>query len=256
MVLDLVTADFVAALPFSAQIEDHQIRAAITAARTFELLPLLGHETLEKLAALPAFVSVPYAGPASLPALTVGQYVTRRERVYQVLIAAPTNEPPVQPSTIVLMQPGYPVAPVPELGGQWLFCPLPTLWSVYLKPYWIQAAYVRFLLNHGVNITRAGLTVPIDRQAGTYDRPGAGQVAQLLADNRIISEALLSRLTRFLKFNGLLYFFDFETGAGNYGSAGGYDGYERAPGDAPLTAAERARHSRQGRRHSSAFRGI
>ena len=255
MVLDLTTADFVAALPFSDKIEDHQIRAAITDAKTFDLLPLLGHETLEKLAALPAFTILPYAGPASLPGLVAGQYVARRERVYQVLISAPTNEPPVQSSTIVLLQPGYPVAPLPELGGQWLFCPLPTLWSVYLKAYWLQAAYVRFLLNHGVNVTKAGLTVPIDRQAGTYDRPGAAQVAQLLADNRITAEARLSRLTRFLKFNGLLYFFDFETGAGSYGTTG-RDGYERAPGDAPLSAAERARQPRQGRRHSSAFRGI
>ena len=253
MVLDLTTADFVAALPFSDKIEDRQIRAAITDAKTFDLLPLLGHETLEKLAALPAFVVTPYAGPASLPALTVGQYIARRDRVYQVLIAAPTHEPPVPPSVIMLMQPGYPPAPVPELDGQWLFCPLQTLWVEYLKAYWLQAAYVRFLLNHGVNVTKAGLTVPIDRAAGTYDRPGAAQVAQLLADSRINAEARLSRLTRFLKYNGLLYFYDFETGAGSYGSR---DGYERAPGDAPLTAEERARHTRNTRRHNSALRGV
>lgn len=255
MVLDLTTADFVAALPFSPQIEDRQLRAAINDARTFDLLPLLGHETLEKLAALPPFAVLPYAGPASLPGLTAGQYIARRDRVYQVLIAAPTNEPPVQPSVIVLMQPGYPVAPTPELNGQWLFAPLPTLWVEYLKSYWLQAAYVRFLLNHGVNITKAGLTVPIDRTAGTYDRPSTAQVAQLLADNRIIAEARLSRLTRFLKYNGLLYFFDFETGSGSYGSNGA-DGYERVPGDAPLTPDERSRQQRNTRRHSSTFRGI
>ena len=255
MLFDLTTADFVAALPFSSQIEDRQIRASITDAKTFDLLPLLGHETMEKLAALPAFVALPYAGPASLPALTVGQYIARRDRVYQVLIAAPTHEPPVQSSVIVLMQPGYPVAQLPELDGQWLFCPLQTLWTEYLKAYWLQAAYVRFLLNHGVNVTKAGLTVPIDRQAGTYDRPGAGQVAQLLADNRIIAEAHLSRLTRFLKYNGLLYFYDFETGSGSYGSNGG-DGYERGPGDAPLSPEERSRQTRSHRRHSSTFRGI
>ena len=255
MIFDLTTADFTAALPFSSQIEDHQIRAAITDAKTFDLLPLLGHETLEKLAALPAFVVTSYAGPATLPTFVVGQYVVRRERVYQVLIASPSHEPPIQPSTIVLMQPGYPVAPVPELDGQYLYCPLQTLWSIYLKAYWLQASYVRFLLNHGVNITRAGLTVPIDRAAGTYDRPGAAQVAQLLADSRIIAEARLSRLTRFLKYNGLLYFYDFETGSGSYGGTG-RDGYERVPGDAPLTAAERGRNPRTGRRHSSAFRGI
>lgn len=253
MIFDLTIADFVAALPFSDKIEDRQIRAAITDAKTFDLLPLLGHETLEKLAVLPTFAVAPYGGPATLPGLTVGQYIARRDRVYQVLIAAPTHEPPVQPSIIVLMQPGYPVAPVPELDGQWLFCPLQTLWTEYLKSYWLRAAYVRFLLNHGVNITKAGLTVPIDRQAGTYDRPGAAQVAQLLADMRILAEASLSRLTRFLKYNGLLYFYDFETGAGSYGSR---DGYERAPGDAPLTPEERARHPRNNRRHSSALRGV
>ena len=49
----------------------------------------------------------------------------------------------------------------------------------------------------------------------------------------------MSRLTRFLKFTGLLYFYDFETGSGSYGS--GADGYERVPGDAPLSPADRAR---------------
>lgn len=253
--MNLTKADFVADLPFSPQIEEPQVRPFVSDAYTLDLLPLLGHETLERLQALPAFAATEYAGPASLPGITAGQLIRRRERIYKAIVAAPTNEPPVQPTTIQLTQPGYPVEPMPEGDGQWLFMRLETLWSVYLRPYWLRAAYVRFLLTHGVNVTKAGLTVPIDRQQGTYDRPGSGQVASLLAEARTTAEGWLSRLTRFLKFNGLLYFYDPETGGGSYGRSG--DEYERAPGDAPLTAAERAlRPSRNRRRHGSPFHGI
>jgi hypothetical protein len=254
MIVDLTTADFVAALRFSPQVQDAQIRSCIREAYTFELLPLLGHDTLERLLLLPTFAPVPeYAGPAGLPALALNQLVSRRERLYQALQAAPTQEPPVQASVVALLQAGYPPAPVPEAGGQWLFKRLETLWQVYLKPYWLSAAYVRFLLNHGINVTAAGLTVPVDRLAGTYDRPSANQVAALLADASATAEARLARLTRFLKYQGLLYFYDPETGAGSYGSR---DGYERVPGDAPGPAGTSQAGDRRRTRHGSALRGI
>lgn len=253
--MNLTKADFVAALPFSPQIEDTLLTPFIADAYTLDLLPLLGHETLELLAALAAFAVVPYAGQASLPAIAAGTIISRRERLYRARVAAPTNEPPIEPTTIQLTQPGYPVQPVPEADGQWLFLRLETLWAVYLKSYWLHASYCRFLLNHGVNVTKSGLTVPVDRQQGTYERPSAGQVAALLAAAQTTAEAWLSRLTRFLKYNGLLYFYDLETGGGSYGGFGA-DGYERVPGDPPLTAAERGSRERTRRRHTSPFRGI
>jgi len=253
--VNLTKADFVATLPFSTQIEDAQVRPFINDAYTLDLLPLLGHETLERVQALADFAPVAYAGPASLPSIAQGALILRRERVYRALVGGPTNEPPVQPTTIQLTQPGYPVAPTPEAEGQWLFLRLETLWSQYLKAYWLQASYVRFLLNHGVNVTKAGLTVPIDRTQGTYDRPSSSQVAALLAAANTTAEAWLSRLTRFLKLNGLLYFYDPETGGGVYGGLG-QGGYERVPGDPPLTAADRTHATRNRRRHGSALRGV
>jgi hypothetical protein len=249
MTVDLTKADFVANLPFSTQIEDSQIRPFITNAYTLDLLPALGHETLEQLQLIPAFTYVPWAGPASLPSIQQGVLIDRRERLYKALLPATTLEPPIEEGTIQLTFP--PTPPVSQQNGQWLYKRLETLWAIYLKPYWLQAAYVRFLLQHGVNVTKAGLTVPIDRTNGTYDRPSSAQVAQLLADARITAEARLSRLTRFLKLNGLLYFYDPATGGGYYGA----DGYERVPGDPPLTADERARY-RPNRRHKSPFRGV
>lgn len=251
MILDLTKADFVAALPFSTQIEDQQIRASITDSYVLDVLPELGHETLEKLQALPAFTVTPYLGVDSLPGVKLNDLLVRRERVYQALVAAPTAEVPVLATVVQLTQ--TPLTPAPDPSGQWLFRPLETLWSQYLKAYWLQAAYVRFLLNHGVNVTKAGLTVPADREKGTYDRPSSAQVAQMLADARTTAEARLSRLTRFLSLNGLLYFYDPQTGGGGYGGLGA-DGYERVPGDPPLAPGQRLAPNR--RRHSSRFRGV
>ena len=251
--MNLSKTDFIANLPFSTQIEDAQIRPFIANAYILDLLPLLGHETLERLVSIGEPVYTDYVGPVALPGFVLGQIVRRRERLYQALVAAPTNEPPLLPTTVTLYVAGYPIAPVPEAGGQWLFLRLETLYTQYLKTYWMQAAYVRFLANHGVNVTKAGLTVPIDRAQGTYDRPSANQVASLLADARVTSEAWLSRLTRFLKYNGLLYFYDAETGGGGYGT----NGYEHVPGDPDSSDPhDRAEMNRRARRHNSPLRGI
>lgn len=241
MKIDLTKADFVAAFAFSDKIEDSQVRPFIGDARTLDLLPLLGHETLEKLAIAPELTTITdYVSQAALATLPLGALVLRRDRIYKALVDNPMQDVPA-------LAENYDAAstePVSEPNAQWQYLRLETLWQVYLKPYWLQAAFVRFLLNHGVNVTKAGLTVPVDRSNGTYDRPSSAQVAQLLADTRITAEARRSRLTRFLKINGLLYCQD----------AGGY---AHIIGDSPLTADERARYATPNRRrHKSPLRGV
>jgi hypothetical protein len=240
MKIDLLRADFVAAFAFSDKIEDSQVRPFIGDARTLDILPLLGHETLERLAVAPELTPIAdYVSQTTLAALSLGALVLRRDRIYKTLVANPTEDVPTKAESTELSD-----ETPQQAAEQWRYLPLATLWQVYLKPYWLQAAFVRFLLNHGVNVTKAGLTVPVDRAQGTYDRPSSAQVAQLLADTRITAEARLSRLTRFLKQSGLLACQD---------SCGGYD---RVVGDAPLTADERARYTPNRRRHKSPLRGV
>lgn len=215
----LTTADFVAALAFSNKIEDAQLRPYIEDAAQLDLLPLLGHETLERLARLVLPTAQPYAGPSSLPLLLAGTVVSRWDRLYRTLTDAPTTEPPVLDKFAYVLPSytgTYPADPAPEADGNWQFLRLETLWLEYLKPYWLRAAYVRFLQNHGVNVTKAGLTVPIDRAQGTYDRPSGAQVASVLHEAQGNADTRRARLTRFLRFAGLSYYYDGETGHGGY----------------------------------------
>ena len=61
--MNLTTADFVELLPFSNKIETAQLTAFITQAHQFDLLPLLGHATLEAIDGLTAPLVLP-APPA------------------------------------------------------------------------------------------------------------------------------------------------------------------------------------------------
>ena len=245
----LTKADFVAALPFSAQIEDAQVRPAVADARRLDLLPLLGHETLERLdrVILPAAL-IEYGGLDSLPAVPVGAVVRRWGRLYRVLVAAPATAPPVLDHAVTVLPSyvgTYPPDPAPEPDGNWQFLRLETLWLEYLQPYWLRTAYVRFLQNHGVNVTKAGLTVPVDRAQGTYDRPSTAQVASVLHEAQVNAETERARLTRFLRLSGLAYYYDGETGHGGYWLDGYGCGNGAAWDDHPSntgTATRRAFH--------------
>ena len=213
----LTKADFVAALPFSDKIEDSQILPYVADARRLDLVPLLGHETLERLARVALPVAVLEYDPATAYALN--DVVSRWGRLYRALTDAPATAPPVLDKfgyTLPSYTGTYPADPLPEADGNWQFLRLETLWLEYLKPYWLRAAYVRFLQNHGVNVTKAGLTVPIDRAQGTYDRPGAAQVQSVLHEAQANATTERARLTRFLRFSGLAYYYDGETGHGGY----------------------------------------
>lgn len=249
----LTKADFVVALPFSPSIEEAQVRPYVADARRLDLLPLLGHETLERLdrVTLPTTVlaynpaALPGINPAALPAAlpvnllattpatgaayALGDVVSRWGRLYRALVPAPSTAPPVLDKlayTLPAYVGTYPADPTPEADGNWQFLRLETLWVEYLKPYWLRAAYVRFLQNHGVNVTKSGLTVPIDRAQGTYDRPSGGQVASVLHEAQTNAETERARLTRFLRFSGMAYYYDGETGHGGYW----LDGYGRGCG--------------------------
>lgn len=196
--MTITVADFVELLPFSNKIEPLQVAAFIVQARQFDLLPILGHETLEALDALPATPVLP--APAGGVAAVAGTYYVRRERVYRAL-SATTDPVPV-------------LRAEPADEDNWHYEQMLTLWSQYVRPCWVQQAFSRFLTTHGLNITKAGITVPIDRQQGTYERPSAAQLATLQAAVDTPADVLLSRLTRFLRAEGLLYFTDPTTGAG------------------------------------------
>jgi hypothetical protein len=168
--------DFVELLPFSNKIEEWQLTAFIEQARTFDLLPVLGYEALEALdgLTLPTLLTL-----TTGPAVPGGCYV-RRDRVYKALTAA--------------------TAPIPTTGDtdDWAHQPLMTLWRYYVRPYWVQRAFARFVVTHGLNITKAGVTLPKDGALNTYERPSAGQIATLQASIDNTADTLLSRLTHFL----------------------------------------------------------
>lgn len=204
----ITTADFVELLPFSNKIEAGQLNAFITQAHQFDLLPLLGHATTEAVDGLPALLVLP-AGATAL----AGSYHVRRERVYRALVDTTQPVPVLSTANYsVSLSPATLTNPAAE--GDWQYERVLTLWSQYLRPYWVQRAFSRFIATHGVNVTKAGLTVAAD--ANTYARPSGGQVATLQASIDTTAETLLSRLTRFLRYEGLLWFIDPQTGAGGY----------------------------------------
>jgi hypothetical protein len=185
--LALTLADLRAQVPLSDKVEDVQVRPFIQFARTLDLIPLLGHETLEAVDALAAAELKPYvAGAGAEEDLAV-----RHERVYRATADG------------LLTTPG---------GEGWTYEPLLTLWTQYLKPWWVEASYARFLAQHGLNVTKAGITVPVDRANGTYDRPSAAQKAELMAGVASTAEAFRSRLTRFMHTESQAYHADSTTG--------------------------------------------
>lgn len=207
--MNLTTADFVELLPFSNKIEAAQLNAFITQAHQFDLLPLLGHATLEAVDILTAPVVLP--APSAGALATAGAYYVRRERVYRALIATTQAVPVLSAANYSLsITPATLINPAPE--GDWQYERVLTLWSQYLRAYWVQRAFSRFVATHGVNVTKAGLTVAVD--ATTYARPSGGQVATLQASIDNTAETLLSRLARFLRYEGLLWFIDPATGGG------------------------------------------
>ena len=222
----ITTADFVELLPFSNKIEAAQLAAFITQAHQFDLLPLLGHATLEAVDTLTAPRLLP--APAAGGLATAGQYYVRRERVYRALADTTQAVPVLSASNYtVSISPATLVNPAPE--GDWQYERVLTLWSQYLRPYWVQRAFSRFVASHGVNVTKAGLTVAVD--ATTYARPSGGQVATLQASIDNTAETLLSRLTRYLRYEGLLWFIDPQTGGQGYSLDGcSHYGNEGTPG--------------------------
>lgn len=186
-ILALTLADFKEQLPFSAAIEERQIAPFIKSSYTFDILSVINHDTLEAIELLPAKAIAEYA--AGTP-VAQGDLVARRERVYLALVASPAGPPP---------------------GADWLYQPLQTLWAEYLKRYWIQASFSRFLVQHGFDFTKAGLTTPTDPQ-GTFRPAGSGERASVQASIDTASEAYRSRLTAFLHSETQAYRKDAATG--------------------------------------------
>ncbi|MGI4871476.1 MAG: hypothetical protein ACRYFX_09895 [Janthinobacterium lividum] len=198
--LSLTKADFVEALPFSVMIEEAQIQPFVKLALTLDLVPLLGHAVLEAVGLLPAAVLQEYVPGL---AATAGDYFVRYEGVYRCLVngASATTVPTDGRST-----------------GAWQYEPLLTLWTSYLQPYWVRAAFSRFLAQHGNELTKAGITQPNDPQ-GTFVRAPSSDRASLQAAADSTANALHAKLTAFLHQ---------QTQAHRTDSATGY-GYDYAP---------------------------
>jgi hypothetical protein len=194
--LSLTLADFVAALPFSNKIEDRQIQPFVAESYMLDLVPLLGHEVLEKIALLNQADTVTDYNPA-VPVLGSRLY-RQYERVYQSSAAG------------LITMPG---------GTGWIYQPLLTLWTQYLKLYWIRAAFARFLPQHGQDFTKAGITNPTDRE-GTFRPISAIDRATLQAAHDSATEALRSRLTAFKHTETQAYASD-NTKGYDYGAACG-----------------------------------
>lgn len=242
--LTLTLNDFQTELPFSTQIEERQLRPFIHLAYELDLLPLLGYATLEALALLAPAPVLLYAAEAPAPVLA-GDYLSRRERVFRALVPAP-----------LLPVPLLPVPPGSDVSGQWAYEPLRTLWGHYLKKWWLHQSFSRFVEQHGINITKAGLTVPTDRSQGTYDRPSASERANLQASVATTAEALRSRLTRFLRDEHLLY----QQTLGGCGYGYGYgeplDDYVRYGPNSRAYAGHLGGLNLPARRHARRVRGI
>lgn len=191
--LALTLADFQAQLAFSDKIEDAQVRPYIQFAYTLDLLPLFEYATIEAIDALPSAAIAPYVAGAPV---ADDSSVLYRERVYRATTANP--------------------ATLPGQDTNWVYEPLRTLWTQYLKPWWVQTSYVRFAAEHGLNFTKAGITVPVDRNQGTYERPTAAQKAELMAGIESTAGAYYSRLTRFLHQESAAHRKDTTTGYAYY----------------------------------------
>lgn len=191
--LNLTLADFKEQLPFSAAIEQTQLAPYVKSSYTLDVLPLLGYGPLEGIELL---TPAPIAEYAAGGAVSSGDLVARRERVYRALAASPTQPPPA-------------------VG--WVYEPLYTLWAEYLKRYWIQASFGRFLAQTGFDFTKAGLTTPTDPN-GTFRPVSSTDRATVQASIDTVTEALRSRLTAFLRAESVAYVRDPLTGY-DYGQA-------------------------------------
>lgn len=178
--MSLALADFKALLPISSGVEAWQLSPHIEQARLLDVLPLVGADQLERCEGLPALGLV-LSWPVDLPTVQANAYVVRQERVFQALQDAPESEPPVTAVST----------------SAWSYDPLATLWHLYLKPYWVQAAFSRFALFHGKNFTKSGVTMPTDPD-GSYMPATSAARAELQASVDSTAAALRNRLTRFL----------------------------------------------------------
>jgi hypothetical protein len=170
--LALTLADFTKALPFSNKIEDRQIQPFVAESYTLDLVPLLGYSVLEAVDQLTVPEVLPFV--FGVPR-TANAYYLRRERVYRSAADVP--------------------APAPD-EAELVYEPLLTLWTQYLKPYWIRASFTRFLPQHGQDFTKGGVTTPTD-PGGTFRPVTSTEKATLLAAHETVTEALRSRLTAF-----------------------------------------------------------
>ncbi|TGE08748.1 DUF6712 family protein [Hymenobacter fodinae] len=182
-------SDFPALVAFSKSIEAGQIEPFMNDARLLDLLPLLGYGLLEQIDKLEE-KPVKDWGQIVLEDTLPGTYATRHERVYRALVPKPEQDVPESPTQAN-----------PE---EWVYEPLRTLWVHYLHPYWVQAGYSRFFNQHGINVVKAGITVPLDSEKNSYAPASPAQRAQVQAAIDSKAEALYSRLSVFLKSSGLL----------------------------------------------------
>lgn len=172
-------ADFKALVPFSGSIEAFQVDPHVDTTRVLDLLPLVPADTLEAVELLSNLTVKDW--PVPLAGVTAGALVAYRERVYEALSVPAVGPPADGVST-----------------NEWGYRPLPTLWWVYLRPFWVWQAFARFNRFHGKNFTKSGVTVPSDPQ-GTYVPASSTTRAELQQEANNTASAFRNRLEVFLR---------------------------------------------------------
>jgi len=82
---------------------------------------------------------------------------------------------------------------------------LATFYNDYVKEVWALATYIRFMVEHGINVTQFGVTKPTDPRA-TYTQVGEVERANILRMKRADMAVAVSEMTDRLK--KVLFTFD------------------------------------------------
>lgn len=75
---------------------------------------------------------------------------------------------------------------------------LSAFYNDYVKEVWSLAAYIRFLTEHGVNVTQFGLTKPNDPR-GTFTQASEQERANILRQNKSDMDVAVNQMTDRLK---------------------------------------------------------
>lgn len=148
--------DLIERTRISAQLSDRQVLPFIQDAETYDLPTLLSGSMIKELRGLDS----DHVDYDATVLNTVGQDVLYDGEIYEAIIENTGLIPGVDTE-------------------YWRPLPMYTLKKVLLKEFLVWSAYRRLLLEHGRNITEAGLTIPSDPE-GTFQQGSDKSRAELI----------------------------------------------------------------------------